>query len=85
VSVRVRRLGDAVELAIADDGVGIPVDPRDDGDGMHSEAAPPEERSSLGMVLMRNLSTQLGTNLRIDSSSEGTVVTVRLPPDRVIE
>jgi len=63
----------SVELAVIDNGGGITAD-----------GPPPEKSGSLGMLLMRNLSEQLGGSLRIESNSEGTRVLVTLPPECIV-
>jgi signal transduction histidine kinase len=84
VTLRARRRGTRAELAVEDDGPGIPTAQRDavfgrfyriDG-GMASG-------SGLGLAIARELGRLMGGEVRLDSTSGPTVFTLDLPGEPV--
>ena len=84
VTLRARRRGDRAELAIEDDGPGIPVPQRDavfarfyrvEG-GMASG-------SGLGLAIAREIARLMGGDVRLDSDASPTVFTLDLPGEPV--
>jgi two-component system cell cycle sensor histidine kinase PleC len=85
VSVRVRPIGDAVNIFIADDGVGIPAEvlprlgrPFEQVEG--GDTARSHKGSGLGLAIARSLCALHGGSLRLRSQvGVGTLVMARLP------
>jgi len=67
IRILARRTGEQVHICIRDDGTGIP------------EQVDPEHTTSLGLKLIRNLTNQLWGTLTIESTGEGTEVTIDFP------
>ena len=67
--MRIRREGDALFVAVEDDGVGLPP-------GFDVEQAP-----SLGLSIVRTLVRELGGRLRVEPRTDGpgTSVSVEIP------
>ncbi|BAZ99111.1 PAS domain S-box-containing protein [Methanothermobacter defluvii] len=72
VRISMRRVGDSMEVTIADDGVGLP------------ESFDPSVDGGLGMDLMLNLAAQLEGEVTIDGS-DGVRVALRFPLEPVEE
>jgi signal transduction histidine kinase len=70
VTIELRRIGDHVELAVSDDGVGASAPPRDRGRGSDRH---------LGRRIMRERAAHVGGTLRVLSDAAGTVVFARVP------
>ena len=66
IAVRLARTGNTLELSVEDDGVGLP------------EGFDPEQTTTLGMSLVRNLALQLGGSVRF-GGKPGLRVTVAIP------
>jgi two-component sensor histidine kinase len=64
VTVRVRPIGDAIELTVADDGVGLPA------------AVDPATATTLGLEIVQALAGQLGATVTLDRTG-GTAITLR--------
>ena len=84
VAVRVRRVGDAVNLYVEDTGVGIPKDAlrklARPFEFVNLDASKPSEGSGLGLAIARSLAELHGGGLRIRScEGTGTIVLVHLP------
>jgi signal transduction histidine kinase len=84
VTLRARRRGDRAELAIEDDGPGIPISQREavfarfyrvEG-GMASG-------SGLGLAIAREIARLMGGDVRLDSEARPTVFTLDLPGEPV--
>lgn len=78
VVVEARRRDEAVDLTVRDDGPGIPpheLDPLRDG-----EETPLQHTSSLGLWLLHWGAQALGGRVAVDSTTDGSTVTVTLPP-----
>ena len=75
LEVTASRVGDAVELRIADDGPGLPADRRD-----RAFEAGVGEGTGMGLYLVRTVVEGYGGTVRIgENEPRGTVVTLRLP------
>ncbi len=72
VRISMKRVGDSMEVTIADDGVGLP------------ESFDPSVDGGLGMDLMLNLAAQLEGEVTIDGS-DGVRVALRFPLEPVEE
>lgn len=84
IGVRVRRLGDAVNIFVEDSGVGIPKEALSKlgrpFEWVKMDASKPTEGSGLGLSIARSLAELHGGGLRIRScEGMGTVVLVNLP------
>jgi two-component system cell cycle sensor histidine kinase PleC len=84
IGVRVRRLGDAVNIFVEDSGVGIPKEALAKlgrpFEWVKMDASKPTEGSGLGLAIARSLAELHGGGLRIRScEGMGTVVMVNLP------
>jgi len=87
IEVAVRRHGEAVEIVVADDGVGLPFDDLDDVFHSFSRGETAEEGdrtgSGIGLTLARLLvKLHLGEIAVESQPGEGTAFTVWLPVDR---
>jgi PAS domain S-box-containing protein len=67
IRVLARQEGEQIHISIQDDGTGIP------------ENVDPDRTSSLGLKLIRNLVQQVRGTLAIESTSQGTQVTIHFP------
>jgi two-component system, cell cycle sensor histidine kinase PleC len=84
VAVRVRRVGEAVNLYVEDTGVGIPKDAlrklARPFELVNLDASKPSDGSGLGLAIARSLAELHGGGLRIRScEGTGTIVLVHLP------
>lgn len=66
LEVALRREGDAVTVRVADDGVGLPEEPR-------------EPHAGLGMGLVRRLAGQMAADLWLERTEAGTEWRIRIP------
>jgi len=62
------RVGEGVELTVADDGAGLP-----------EAALGPERGGSLGLMLVRTLCRQIGAVLSVERPGRGTLFRIALP------
>lgn len=89
ITVRGRRRGDELEVAVADTGIGIPADQLDKVLEPFGQASDPLTRefqgSGLGLTLVRSLMELHGGSLRLDSEEGvGTTVWLTFPSERAV-
>jgi signal transduction histidine kinase len=81
ITVSVRRLGQQVEIAVADDGPGVP-------DHLQQSLfdwgirGPESDGSGIGLASASALAARLGGRLELDAGAPGTRMVVTLPEDR---
>ena len=81
LSVVTRELGDAVEISVRDDGIGIPKEARDKLFQPFFTTKPTGEGTGLGLSISYDIITQQhGGTIEVDSQvGEFTEFTIRLP------
>jgi signal transduction histidine kinase len=80
VSFDVGLNGMALEVAIRDNGPGMPTCTQAYLEGQGAGKAPVEDRSGLGLWMVRRLASELGGEIRVmPAEARGTIVTLRLP------
>ncbi|MEQ9641196.1 MAG: ATP-binding protein [Alphaproteobacteria bacterium] len=89
ITLRGRRRGDELEVAVQDTGIGIPADQLDKVLEPFGQASDPLTRefqgSGLGLTLVRSLTELHGGSLRLDSEEGvGTTVWLTFPSERVV-
>ncbi len=76
VSILVRRLGEAVEIEVADDGAGIPDATAPIFDAFYTTK---ERGTGLGLSIVHRIVSDHGGDVRFESRPGSTIFTVRLP------
>jgi signal transduction histidine kinase len=76
VSILVRRLAEAVEIGVADDGIGIPDAAAPIFDAFYTTK---ERGTGLGLSIVHRIVSDHGGDVRFESRPGSTVFTVRLP------
>lgn len=83
VVIRVRRRGDRAELAVEDDGPGIPVAYREAVfERFYRVEGGMASGSGLGLAIAREIAALMGATVRLDSERGSTSVTLDLPAER---
>ena len=78
--MRTVRWNDQVEIAVRDDGPGLPADPEDLFVPFSRRGAGPEEDRGAGLALARHVALHLGGDLRLMAGNgRGTEAVLRLP------
>ena len=79
LTISVRRAGEGVEVAVADQGTGMPPEVQDRAFEPFFTTKGPGEGTGLGLATVHGIVTDSGGTVALDSSSAGTVVRFVLP------